>query len=173
MPQESQICVVSKNALADQHNPSLPYKYSVTPPPHPGTSKVGSKIGVSIGNISSGDREVFNQVVAHHGIEIYLIWPYNISLGFLRYFPWRNLFPGESLKVLAGIPHKCHILGLLGINVWDANFIILELDFSIVGMQSIVSIASVISDMISYIIYIYNAEDVGNLFLFKPVLYVY
>ena len=66
---------------------------------------------------------------------------------------------------------KIDFLGRIDINVWEAHFTLVELNFSMMVIHNVVSVVRVVGDTIAHIFYILGAEYVVNFILVQPSLY--
>ena len=77
---------------------------------YPGTSQVWTKHYVSISDVRVSNKEVLDNVVAHHVFEVSLRCMANHSLGFASEFGCSNLFLGEPFKKFPGYLYEGHVL---------------------------------------------------------------
>ena len=82
---------------------------------------------------------------------------------------WRYCF-GEPFKLFPGGLYEGHVLVLFGVSVWYTHFILVELNLTILDVENLVSVLTVIGDAEPLTFKFWGAEDVRNLFLVDPTL---
>ena len=71
-----------------------------------------------ISDAKGSNKEVLDNVVAHHGFKVSLRWMVNHSLGFMSEFGCGDFFLGEPSKTIPGGMYEVQVLRIFGVNLW-------------------------------------------------------